>query len=84
MSPERWRQLTELFETALRRDTAERASFLAEVCADDEELRQEVEAMLRSHKHNSFIEEPALDVERAPQSLFGRGVIAFEQVEPPR
>src|SRR4051812_6725299 len=61
MSPERWRQITDIFEAALLRDAGARAGFLREACAGDDELRGEVEALLESHGRASrFIEEPAL------------------------
>ena len=46
MSPERWQQIEQLFQSALELDAAERAAFLAKVCGNDDELRQEVEALL--------------------------------------
>jgi hypothetical protein len=35
MTPTRWRQITGIFQTALARDAAERASFVAAACAHD-------------------------------------------------
>jgi hypothetical protein len=46
MTSERWRRIEELFHTALAQDAAERAPFLAEACAGDAGLRQEVESLL--------------------------------------
>ncbi|MBS1790713.1 MAG: serine/threonine protein kinase [Acidobacteria bacterium] len=46
MSPERWQQVEQLFQSALELPAAERAAFLAKACGDDRELRQEVEALL--------------------------------------
>ena len=46
MTPERWRQITEIFHAARDRDEAVRGAFVAEACRDDVTLRQEVEAML--------------------------------------
>jgi eukaryotic-like serine/threonine-protein kinase len=46
MTPERWRQVTEVFHVARGRDAAARAAFLDETCANDSELRAEVDAML--------------------------------------
>jgi serine/threonine protein kinase/Tol biopolymer transport system component len=63
MTPERWQQITNVFESALRRGAAERAAFLSEACGGDEELRGEVEALLESHERaGGFMEEPALAV----------------------
>lgn len=46
MSPDHWRQLEELFESALELPPPERGRFLDEQCAGDETLRREVEEML--------------------------------------
>ena len=50
MSPERWRQITEVFHSALAREAATRGALLDEVCADDLALRAEVDAMLAAHR----------------------------------
>ena len=64
MKPERWQQLDQLFHAALERKPEERAAFLDEACAGDEELRKEVEALIAAHEQSvSFIEKPALEVE---------------------
>ena len=62
MTPERWRQVTDLFHAALgREDAAARAALLDEKCAGDPALRAEVEAMLGAHRAaGSFMEVPAL------------------------
>src|SRR2546427_2460579 len=46
MSPERRRQIEELYHAALDHDGVRRGAFLAEACRDDEELRREVESLL--------------------------------------
>ncbi|MEO1084431.1 MAG: serine/threonine-protein kinase, partial [Acidobacteriota bacterium] len=48
MDAERWRRLDALFQNALDRAPAERPAYLAEQCADDPTLRDEVEAMLEA------------------------------------
>ncbi|MEO8433715.1 MAG: protein kinase [Pyrinomonadaceae bacterium] len=64
MKPERWQQLDKLFHAARGRTPTERAAFLAEACAGDEELRKEVEALIAANERaGSFIEKPALEVE---------------------
>jgi serine/threonine protein kinase/Tol biopolymer transport system component len=61
MDPERWQKIADLFEVALHRDADARPGFLADSCAGDDGLRQEVEALLASHEQaNHFIEEPAI------------------------
>jgi Tol biopolymer transport system component len=49
MSPERWRQITDVFHAALATPASDRSPFLAAACAGDETLRVEVEAMLAAH-----------------------------------
>ena len=46
MTPERWQQIEKLFYAALEREPNQRAAWLAEACAGDESLREEVEALL--------------------------------------
>ncbi|HKA18136.1 MAG TPA: protein kinase [Blastocatellia bacterium] len=59
MKPERWKQVDELLEAALERPASERASFLNQVCAGDEELRRELESLLISDRQaEEFIESP--------------------------
>ena len=49
MTPERWRQVTEVFHAARSRDAAARAKYLDDVCVGDGALRDEVDAMLAAH-----------------------------------
>jgi serine/threonine protein kinase/tetratricopeptide (TPR) repeat protein len=51
MTPERWRQITEIFHAARERDPARREAFVAEACRDDPTLRREVQAMLVGLDH---------------------------------
>src|SRR5262245_58177789 len=45
-SPDRWGTVERLFHQALARPVSERAAFLAEACAGNEELRREAESLL--------------------------------------
>src|SRR5262245_29437777 len=49
MTPERWQQLKQIFQSALERDPSERSAFLHQACAGDAELLSEVEAHISSH-----------------------------------
>ncbi len=63
MTPERWKQIDQLFHAALQRERSQRAAFIAESCAGDEALQKEIEDLLASHEQSeSFIETPAADV----------------------
>ncbi len=46
MTPERWEQVSKILADALDRPLAERAAFVVKACADDDELRAEVETLL--------------------------------------
>jgi hypothetical protein len=46
MLAERWRRIESLFNEALNKDVAQRASFLDQACSGDTLLRQEVESLL--------------------------------------
>ena len=62
MTPERWQQVDEVFHSALEREPVQRAAFLDQACAGDEELRKEVEALISSYESpGSFISRPALE-----------------------
>ncbi len=63
MKAERWKQINDLFQSAVERAPEERAAFLDEACHDDEGMRREVESLLTSHKRaENFIEVPAFEV----------------------
>lgn len=54
---DRWRRVQELFEAAADLRPSQQAAYLATACAGDDELRREVEALLRSDAEaGSFIE----------------------------
>jgi eukaryotic-like serine/threonine-protein kinase len=59
-TPERWTHIESVFLRALELARGERSSFLDEACADDHELRREVESLLREHEAEpDFLEEAA-------------------------
>src|SRR5262245_12035235 len=61
MEAERWQRINDLFLSALELKPAERDSLLNEVCANDYDLRQEVESLLAAHADApEFIEEPVV------------------------
>ena len=64
MTPERWQRIEDLFQSARARTTAaERAAFLDGACANDAELRTEVEALLAAEDSaGSFINTSAVKV----------------------
>src|ERR1043166_5205677 len=63
MNPERWQRIDELFHASLACAASERAEFLANQCADDISLLDEIESLLSSlEEADGFIETPASDV----------------------
>jgi len=59
MDPERWKTVERIFHAALERGQHERAAFLESACANDSELRSEVESLLKETSETaSFIEPP--------------------------
>jgi serine/threonine protein kinase/Tol biopolymer transport system component/tetratricopeptide (TPR) repeat protein len=64
MTSERWKEVKELFASALEQDAGKRAAFLDEVCRGDQGLRHEVESLLASHQEaGDFIEKPAVSTD---------------------
>ena len=61
MSPDRWNRIREIFNEALERPSQERNAFLAEACAGEPELQQEIESLLKSGQ-TEFMERPAVSV----------------------
>ena len=59
MKPERWQQISRLFHAALACE-GDRTAFLKQACADDEELRLDVESMLADQASaEAFLTSPA-------------------------
>ncbi|MGH9838956.1 MAG: protein kinase domain-containing protein [Blastocatellia bacterium] len=64
-TPDHWQQVEEIFHAALERPPAERAAYLAAVCAGEAELPKlldDVQAMLAAHERaGAFMEQPLDD-----------------------
>lgn len=67
MTPQRWREVEEIYQSALELEPASRGAFLARVCKDDEALRCEVESLLELDNLPQLIDQPAWNV--APELL---------------
>lgn len=85
MTPERWRQICEVFDRAVALRVEERAAHLDTVCANDPDLRQEVESLLFSHQQagTGFLNTPAVDL-RGPSpapTRVGRRIGAYNILE---
>ena len=63
MTPERYQQIDQVFQSALVLEPEQRAAYLDEACSGDEKLRQEVESLITSDRGGlSFIDEPAFEM----------------------
>jgi eukaryotic-like serine/threonine-protein kinase len=71
MEPERWRQIENLFHSALACEPGRRALFLDSTCAGDLALRKEIESLLASYEKGSFTE----------TSAFAEGIKLLEESE---
>ena len=60
-TPQRWQEIDRIFAEALAREPSERESFLDEACAEDEELRKEVESLIAHDVPASFVERAAVE-----------------------
>ena len=64
MTPERWRQIGELFEAAVRIDPAGREAWLRAACGGDDDLRAEVGRLLAQDERadrDGFLTPPEAD-----------------------
>ena len=74
MTPERWRQINELFHTAADLDPAGRDALLERTARTDAELAAEVRSLLAAHQPDAaFLEQPAWAV--APTLAFDEPLI---------
>jgi serine/threonine protein kinase/Tol biopolymer transport system component len=60
MTPERWRQVTSLFNAVQTSDVSRQAAFLDDACGNDAELRAEVEALLSLQRGADAVSTSAL------------------------
>jgi serine/threonine protein kinase/Tol biopolymer transport system component len=59
MTPERWRQVEEIYHAALEREPGQRAALLAQA---DPEVRKEVESLLAQASGDGLLDHPAADL----------------------
>lgn len=63
MAGDKWSQVKEILEAAIRRKPEQRAAFLDKACEGDDSVRREVESLLSSFgRADGFMETPAIDV----------------------
>jgi serine/threonine protein kinase len=74
ISPDSWKRIKEIFQSAQELTPAERPDFLNEACGDDQSIREEVEALLTADASNeTFLSAPAYE--------FAAGILAGEGSE---
>jgi hypothetical protein len=59
MTPERWREVEEVYQSTMDREPRLRAAFLSEACGTDAELRREVDSLLKQNNSPVLVDEPA-------------------------
>src|ERR1039458_1301193 len=70
MDGERWQRVERLYHATLECEPAHRVAFLAERSGGDQDLRREVEEMLAlTERHESFLEQPALEIALGPHGI---------------
>jgi serine/threonine protein kinase len=70
MTPTRWERIKELFAAALEQPSEERSQYLAEACADDFDLRSEVERLIAAHDGaGEFLNSPPWAAVAEPGSI---------------
>jgi serine/threonine protein kinase len=75
LTPQRWAQIRQIFESAVERPEADRAAFLRTACVQDEELRRQVQSLLASHDAaGDFLDKPAANVSGMTHTLISSGV----------
>src|SRR5712671_5123366 len=87
MTPERWRRIEDLFPVAVAQPTAARSAFLEQACANDPDLKREIEALI-VQESAGLLEEPPIALAAPPMSdpsrvmRSGRRLGAFEIQSP--
>ncbi|MBS1811690.1 MAG: protein kinase [Acidobacteria bacterium] len=77
MQAEQWQRVEEIYNAALDLDATQRPKFLADACADNPELRREVESLLNAHEDaGTFLHSPAVIVAAEQIKQSGEGTAA--------
>ena len=85
MAPAQWQRVKSVFDTALELTASKRHAFLDEACADDAELRLEVESLLAaSDDAGTFIDRPIFATDAATDAGDGLALAAGSAIGPYR
>src|SRR5258705_12618307 len=63
MTPQRWQHVEEIFQAALNLNAEERDRFVSEACANDADLKRNVESLLSQHESGGKLLEKSLSAE---------------------
>ena len=78
MTPERWRQVLDVFDAALQAAEGERGAFVESVCVDDDDLARAVHSLLLAHQSASgFASAPIMS---AKVTLSDEGLPMIDQM----
>ncbi len=84
MNQEKWREISKIFHLALEISATERRAFLDKKCADDPELRREIEKLLNATEtEDSFIDSPKIGlaaIEKQPKLKDGETIGSFKVI----
>jgi len=61
VNADRWKQVEDCYHAAMERPDHERAAFLAQACANDPELRREVQSLLAQGPADELLASPLWD-----------------------
>ena len=85
MNPERWQQASRILEGVLECAADRRAAYLDEVCANDVDLRREVESLIvASERAGSLLDSPAMEmaaplfVDDSAESMLGQSIARYK------
>jgi eukaryotic-like serine/threonine-protein kinase len=85
MNQENWREISKIFHLALEKSAEERSAFLDQQCADDTELRREIENLLNANDDkDSFIDSPKIGLatlDKQPKLSNGEKIGSFEIIK---
>lgn len=81
MTPELWQRLKPLYQAAIERPNEQRARFIAEACGNDEELKQELTALVNANDQSTASGDfPIVNLERLiprPSTSFSVGELVL-------
>ena len=79
MTPERWRQISRVYQSVLEQAPAARDAFVATACRDDSDLRREVESLLSRDDAHLLVDQPVDRTAKAMMAFSGNAPMARVQ-----